>query len=200
MEFLNKLFVKALNRQVNEEAVDVGGYLTTTIFQLTTVIIGTLLLSCTYNPNKTPNYTAANDTLSATSRLQHQVDTPRSFVRNYGINDNNKIFVFVGEKLSIEPLPSKRYSFDNGFKAKYLILQKIFGDFPVDTIEFIVYDHYGTPSFQNSKMYCYMFLPTVVRTFIRNICTMMFIKLKMLAGRGHIHWKTINTLEISEQK
>ena len=40
---------------------------------------------------------------------------------------------------------------DNGFKAKYLILKKVYGNFPLDTIEFIVYDHYGTPAFSKFK-------------------------------------------------
>ena len=79
------------------------------------------------------------------------IDTPRSFVKNYGLNDTTRLFAFVGEKISVDPLPSKHGSFDNGFKAKYIILKKVFGNFPQDTIEFVAYDHYGMPSFSKFK-------------------------------------------------
>jgi len=78
-------------------------------------------------------------------------DTPRSFVKNYGANDSNRLFAFVGERLLVEPLPHKRGSIDNSFKAKYAILEKVYGNFPYDTIEFVAYDHYGTPPFSKFK-------------------------------------------------
>lgn len=87
-----------------------------------------------------------NDEKNFTSFCQ-----PRSFVKNYGINDNTRLFTFVGEKISVEPLPHQQGSRDNGFKAKYIILQKVFGDFPEDTIEFVAYDHYGSPDFSKFK-------------------------------------------------
>ncbi len=40
---------------------------------------------------------------------------------------------------------------DNGFKVKYAILKKVYGDFPGDTIEFVAYDHYGIPPFSKFK-------------------------------------------------
>ena len=79
------------------------------------------------------------------------VDTPRSFVRNYGINDTTQLFAFVGEKLSVDSLPHEQGSRNNGFKAKYLILKKVHGNFSQDTIEFVAYDHYGTPAFSKFK-------------------------------------------------
>jgi hypothetical protein len=33
----------------------------------------------------------------------------------------------------------KQSSIDNGFKAKYLILKKVYGNFPKDTIEFVLF-------------------------------------------------------------
>jgi hypothetical protein len=87
-----------------------------------------------------------NDTKGALPK----VDTPRSFVRNYGVHDNNKLFAFVGQKIWVEPLPSKG-TFNFGFKARYAVLEKVFGDFPADTIEFVAYDHYGTPDFSKFK-------------------------------------------------
>jgi hypothetical protein len=61
------------------------------------------------------------------------------------------LFVFVGEKISVEPLPYEQGSMDNGFKAKYVILKKVYGSFPQDSIEFIAYDHYGIPPFSTFK-------------------------------------------------
>jgi hypothetical protein len=40
---------------------------------------------------------------------------------------------------------------DNGFKAKYAILKKMYGEFPEDSIEFVAYDHYGIPDFSKFK-------------------------------------------------
>jgi hypothetical protein len=79
------------------------------------------------------------------------VDTPRSFVKNYGALDSNRLFAFVGEKLSVEPLPETQGSMNYSFKAKYVILEKIYGDFTQDTIEFVAYDHYGIPAFSKFK-------------------------------------------------
>jgi hypothetical protein len=97
------------------------------------------------------NTSAKKDALGIDSMLPEPLDTPRSFVRNYGVNDNNRLFAFVGQKIWVDSLPSRQYSFDYGFKAKYLVLERIFGDFPSDTIEFVAYDHYGTPSFSKYK-------------------------------------------------
>jgi hypothetical protein len=112
-----------------------------TLLQVISFFIVTLLASCgsqsgdTTNINKTPV----------------SVDTPRSFVKNYGINDSNRLFAFVGEKISVEPLPHEQGSMDNGFEAKYVILKKVYGNFTQDTIEFVAYDHYGTPPFSKFK-------------------------------------------------
>ncbi|MBS1663104.1 MAG: hypothetical protein JST68_18820 [Bacteroidetes bacterium] len=97
------------------------------------------LLSCNHPLKDTKN------------ALPLKFDTPRSFIKNYGVHDNNKLFAFVGQKIWVQPLPSKRNSSDNGFKARYAVLEKVFGDFPEDTIEFVAYDHYGIPPFSESK-------------------------------------------------
>lgn len=59
----------------------------------------------------------------------------------------NNLFVFVGEKISIEPLPYKPGDFDAGIKAKYLVLEKVYGIYNADTIEFKAYDHFGRFNF-----------------------------------------------------
>lgn len=86
--------------------------------------------------------------------------------------------VFVGSKISIEPFEPKYSDVpiirDNAFKARYRIVQAIYGNYKTDTIEFEVYDHYGIPAFstfdnvllyvsegKNGKLYHekYMFSP-----------------------------------------
>lgn len=54
---------------------------------------------------------------------------------------DNKLFVFVGEKIEISPVPYTRGAFDGGVKAKYRILQRVYGHFDKDTIEFEAYSH-----------------------------------------------------------
>jgi len=63
----------------------------------------------------------------------------------------NTLFVFVGEKIDYKPIPSKPGDFDNGIKAKYKIIQRVYGDYQSDIIEFEAYDHYGTPQFTKYK-------------------------------------------------
>ncbi len=121
----------------------------TTLFQVAIIIIWTILLGCNSHSKKTKNASPTKDT--AVIRPSEPLDTPRHFVRNYGVNDNNKLFVFVGQKIWVQPLASMQHSFDNRFKAKYLILENVFGDFPADTIEFVAYDHYGIPAFSKYK-------------------------------------------------
>ena len=64
---------------------------------------------------------------------------------------NNTLFAFVGEKISLDTLPYEEHSMDEGFLAKYKILQRVYGDYAADTIEFRVYDHYGIPPFSKYK-------------------------------------------------
>ena len=113
----------------------------TTLFHFTSVVIMTLLVGCSNQSGDT----------TQSRKASIIIDTPRSFVKNYGVNDTTLLFAFVGQKISVEHLPSKQNSFDNGFKAKYLVLQKIYGNFSQDTIEFVAYDHYGLPPFSKFK-------------------------------------------------
>lgn len=73
-------------------------------------------------------------------------NNPVDYLKNYN-GENNKLFVFVGRLISIDELPHKEFSMDAGFKARYIVLQKVFGNFSHDTIEFVAYDHYGIPFF-----------------------------------------------------
>jgi hypothetical protein len=113
----------------------------TTLFQFITIIIVAILFGCGSQSGDTTQIKKAGVI----------IDTPRSFVKNYGVNDTTLLFAFVGEKISVDPLPSKQGSFNNGFKAKYLIRKKVYGNFSQDTIEFVAYDHYGIPAFSQFK-------------------------------------------------
>ncbi len=64
---------------------------------------------------------------------------------------NNTLFVFVGEKITVKPIPYKQGAFDNGIIGEYKILESIYGEYPRDVIEFKAYNHYEVPPFSNFK-------------------------------------------------
>ena len=119
----------------------------TTVIHIALLMALVIFQSCNNHSDVSDKSLTAKDSIISSINTKVPIDTPRSFVKNYGIEDNNPLFVFVGEKVLVEPIPTRQYSMDNGFKAKYVILQKVFGDFLSDTIEFVAYDHYGIPPF-----------------------------------------------------
>lgn len=95
-------------------------------------------------------------------------------VKHGGANKNINLYAFVGKKISVTEFDPnenlnknrtfeyvldeetgdsmKRYSkqdyiMDFGFKCKYQVIRKMFNYLETDTVEFIAYDHYGTPGF-----------------------------------------------------
>ena len=64
---------------------------------------------------------------------------------------NNRLFVFVGEKIDVTPMPDTPGRFDAGVTAKYKILERVYGHYDKEVIEFEAYDHYGTPPFTKYK-------------------------------------------------
>ncbi|TCI90608.1 hypothetical protein [Tenacibaculum sp. M341] len=85
-------------------------------------------------------------------------------------NDSINLFAFIGEKISLtefdpnennarieidsitgDTIEHITFSMDLGFKAKYKVLKNIFNNLNKDTIEFITYDHYGRPKFEDHK-------------------------------------------------
>ena len=69
-------------------------------------------------------------------------------------NDRPNLLVFVGEFIRINQLPKTyeyQYIVDFAYSAKYKVLQKVFGEFNNDTIEFEIHDHFGTPQFLKYK-------------------------------------------------
>ena len=65
----------------------------------------------------------------------------------YCLAENTEYFVFVGEKISVERVPDGESNFDEEFVAKYRVIESLKGSFEGGEIEFIAYDHYGTPEF-----------------------------------------------------
>lgn len=77
------------------------------------------------------------------------------------------LYAFIGKKISVQKserditktekiigfdgdtVVQKVIYFDQRFEAKYQVLKNIFNELQTDTIEFIVYDHYGRPQFEN---------------------------------------------------
>ena len=64
---------------------------------------------------------------------------------------HNNLLVFVGELIKCVELPQQGGSMDAKFKATFKILQTVYGDYALDTIEFVAYDHYGVPRFSKYK-------------------------------------------------
>jgi hypothetical protein len=76
------------------------------------------------------------------------------------------LYAFIGEKISViefdpnaikinpntgDTIQQRGYIMDFGFKAQYKVLGNIFNDLQTDTIDFIAYDHYGRPGFENHQ-------------------------------------------------
>jgi hypothetical protein len=71
---------------------------------------------------------------------------PKPCVTYVECDDPNPIlYVFIGEKISVESAPDIEYcnvmSMDSKYQARYKILENIYGDFKNDTIDFVSYDH-----------------------------------------------------------
>jgi hypothetical protein len=68
-----------------------------------------------------------------------------------GEEPSETLLVFVGRQLNLKPVsneaPPGYVILDSKYLARYQILHVLCGLFPSDTIEFEVYDHYGTPAF-----------------------------------------------------
>ncbi|MGD1319312.1 hypothetical protein [Chryseobacterium sp. 2R14A] len=104
-------------------------------------------------------------------------------IKHGGANKNINLYAFVGKKISVtefdpnknkEPEPKgeyeideetgdtlkfvrKHYIMDGAFKCKYQVLRKMFNYLETDTVEFIAYDHYGTPGFaENDTVILYI--------------------------------------------
>ena len=77
------------------------------------------------------------------------------------------LYAFIGKKISVQKFErdttesekfigldgdtviQKVIYFNQRFKAKYQVLEDVFNELQTDTVDFIVYDHYGQPQFGN---------------------------------------------------
>ncbi|NRT14781.1 hypothetical protein HNP99_001125 [Flavobacterium sp. 28A] len=87
---------------------------------------------------------------------------------NYYTEDKAvNLFAFVGKKIAVkafdpnaaqiveknydsitgETLIKKSYIMDHAYRCKYVIIKNVFNNPKLDTIDFVAYDHYGSPSF-----------------------------------------------------
>lgn len=70
-------------------------------------------------------------------------------------NRPSKVYAFVGEKVEVKefnPQVEKgAILMDSAFKAKYKIIQNVYGDYQGEFIEFEAFDHYGYPAFAKFK-------------------------------------------------
>lgn len=83
-------------------------------------------------------------------------------------NTSLNLYAFVGKKISVEEFDPNlnneeitidsitgektiktRYIMDYGYIAKYLLIENVFNNLNRDTIEFLAYDHYGRPGFED---------------------------------------------------
>ena len=66
-------------------------------------------------------------------------------------NDAARLVVFLGEPISLDLVPHEPCEFciimNSHYRARYRILDVIYGEAPGSEIAFDVYDHYGKPSF-----------------------------------------------------
>jgi len=95
-----------------------------------------------------------------------------TFSSLFGQTKKDSLYVFVGEKIEVKEWPQPKsiesidttivegdtiimkkasLSMDARFISRYRIVQQIFGTFKSDTIEFLAFDHYGTPAFSKYK-------------------------------------------------
>lgn len=83
-------------------------------------------------------------------------------------NDSINLYAFIGEKISVtqfdpnstkeqteidtltgEEIVHKSIVMDYAFNVKYKVIKNVFNNLKTDTINFVVFDHYGPPKFEN---------------------------------------------------
>ncbi|MHA4844771.1 hypothetical protein ACX0G7_11435 [Flavitalea antarctica] len=128
-------WLKQQRKSAQQKALLVGQHIMTPLGKL---IFSTLPILCMGCGNSSTNAAAGGKPLIAK-------DTTSEIERK------NTLFVFVGERIETASIPHKPGDFDNGVRAKYRILQPVYGNYKKDVIEFEAYDHYGTPEFIKYK-------------------------------------------------
>lgn len=128
---------------------------------LATIIAVIIVTGCNSDSNNksATDSQVINDTSSTSGRQTlPSIDGRRSstepLIAKDLVNANeqrNRLFVFVGEKIELKRMTKSVDDFNAAAKAKYRIIQRIYGNYERDTIEFIAYDHYGRFGFADYK-------------------------------------------------
>src|SRR5690606_16968534 len=65
------------------------------------------------------------------------------------------LYAVVAEKIELKSRElyycDGRISWDTRYEAKYKLIKNVYGELKTDTIDFIIYDHYGAPPFSKYK-------------------------------------------------
>ncbi|OEY71719.1 hypothetical protein [Salegentibacter salarius] len=86
------------------------------------------------------------------------------------VDESVNLYAFIGEKISItefdpnenpirieidsvtgDTLRFKSFVMDNAFNNRYKVVKNIFNKLETDTVDFVAYDHYGRPGFEDVK-------------------------------------------------
>jgi hypothetical protein len=94
------------------------------------------------------------------------------FLASFGQISKDSLYVFIGEKIEVtswpQPKSSEHFdttivdgdttllktvsvSMDARFICRYKIIRQVYGVLETDTIEFLAFDHFGTPAFSRYK-------------------------------------------------
>lgn len=63
----------------------------------------------------------------------------------------NTMFAFVGERMEVAVVPWEEGMLDTKVKARYKVLERVYGECQDEVIDFVAYDHYGIPPFIKYK-------------------------------------------------
>lgn len=126
-----------------------------TSFHFALLVSITLLIGCNEQATYSKPDTEKKDSISQITTVGKRKKAS-DYVRNYN-GEGNKLFAFVGKKISVDSLSDIECSMDYAFGAKYEVLQRVFGSFSEDTIEFVVFDHFGVPPFSKFE-HVFLFL------------------------------------------
>ncbi|EDM44180.1 hypothetical protein SCB49_04105 [unidentified eubacterium SCB49] len=114
---------------------------------LTRLIIGIVivLVSCKSSQTEQENdFKMSNNTVNLYAFIGKKIS-----VSEFDPNENNiKIEI---DSITGDTIQRVSYVMDKGFRNKYSLVKNVFNDLKLDTIEFVAYDHYGRPGFENYK-------------------------------------------------
>lgn len=79
---------------------------------------------------------------------------PSDFTNKTASGIDGQTIAFVGEKISLDwvdyACPEDRICLDSQYHARYRVVELLSGQYGGDTIDFVAFDHYGSPRFGNA--------------------------------------------------